>query len=178
MSDYIVYKSRLKQIAIVLGGGLMVAASIVVLVVGWRRGRADYLFGGAIGLLFFGFAEIFAIQMIFIGNKLLVVTNEGFYDFSSAIATKKLLIPWESIKEIKQTEVRMKGTAKPFITVFLKNPETFLAQLPAVKRAAIALNIKMGTGEINITLQSAKHRDFDGALKKMQEHLRVFGENQ
>ena len=55
--------------------------------------------------------------------------------------------------------------------MYLKEPEQFLANVSTLQRKAIAANVKMGFGEINISLQSAKKCTNDQLIAKMNRFI-------
>lgn len=163
--EYVVYQSKGKQLGLSLLGLFMVLMSIFVFIAGIMEARGLWLFTGIglIGLLFFGLCELYIIKQLFVGKKLVVVTPEGFYDFSSATSTKDQMIPWNQVARIENKSILNQS----FVSVYLKEPEQFLANVSTLQRKAIAANVKMGFGEININLQSAKKCTNDQLIAKM-----------
>lgn len=167
MSDYIVYKSRLKQISFVLMGIFLILISVGGGTAGWQEKSWGYVLLGALGVVFFSFFEFSLIRMFFTGNELLILTDKGFYDFSSIIATRGKLIPWSSVQMI---QIIHTGGWK-YVSVYLKDSEAFAAPQSRLRRMINKSNLNGGFGMINITLQLAKHRDDDEVLKQMEDRL-------
>ena len=145
---FVVYQSKMKQVGLVFLGMMMVLASLIILFIG----KPLFTVFGIIGLLFFGYAEYYLIKQLIVGKKLVVLTEAGFYDYSSALATKEMLISWEEVSHVEETEM----VNQTFVSVYLKHPEQLLVNLSKVQKTGIKANVKMGFGEINMTLQSAK----------------------
>lgn len=171
--EYVVYQSKSKQIGLSLMGLLMVLVSLVLLLVGVTESEYWILGIGIIGFLFFGACEIYIIKQVFLGKKLVVLSSLGFNDYSSALATKDKVILWNDVKKIENTGMLNQS----FVSVYLKNPEEFLSDLSSFQRKAIAANVKMGFGEINITLQSAKKCTNAQLIEMMHSFIDSSGNN-
>ncbi|MHC5229143.1 STM3941 family protein [Enterococcus sp. LJL99] len=160
---FVVYQSKFKQIGLVLLGILMVLASFIPLF----AGNSLFIIIGIIGIGFFGSCEFYLIKQLIHGKKIVCLTTKGFYDYSSAMATKDLCILWDEVSEIEIKSM----VNQSFVSVYLKDPDKVLANITGLQRKAIQANVKMGFGEINITLQSAKKCTNDELLVKMNQFL-------
>lgn len=74
---------------------------------------------------------------------------------------------WEEIDKIENKSI----VNQSFVSVYLKEPEQVLSGLSSLQRKTIAANVKMGFGEINITLQSAKSCTDDQLISKMNSFI-------
>ena len=171
---YIVYQSKGKQFGLSLLGLFMVLMSLFVLLAGLTEAHWLYTGIGIIGVLFFGWCEYFIIRQLIHGKELAVLLPEGFCDYSTAYATKDQLISWSQIKMITNQSI----AGQSFVSVWLKEPEDFLSRLSTVQRTAISANRKLGFGEINISLQSAKHCTNDQLIEKMNQFMEEYNANQ
>lgn len=169
--EFVVYQSKSKQIGLSVLGMLMVLASLFIFIAGIAETQYILMAIGIVGFLFFGACELFIVRQVFLGKKLIVLTNEGFYDYSSALATKDRLILWEEIDQIENKSMANQS----FVSVYLKEPEPFLSGLSSLQKKAIAANVKMGFGEINLTLQSAKSCSADQLISKMNHFMNESG---
>jgi hypothetical protein len=167
MEKFVVYQSKLKQVGLSLLGLLMVGASFAVCAGSLAEGSFLFSMLGIIGLIFFGFCAFFLIKQVFKSKPIIILNSEGFYDYSSALSAKKLLISWKDISKIEETSM----LNQEFVSVYLKQPEEFLAKLSSFQRKAVQANIRMGFGEINITLQSAKHCTNEQLCVQMNRYL-------
>ncbi|MGG5330906.1 STM3941 family protein [Enterococcus sp. AZ163] len=165
--EYIVYQSKIKQIGLSFLGLLMVTVCLFVLLAGVVETQYLMIGIGLIGGLFFGACEIFILKQVFVGKKLVVLTSEGFYDYSSALATKDRLIPWSGIEKIENKSM----AGQTFVSAYLKEPDPILSQLSTFQKKAISANVAMGFGEINVNLQSAKNCTNDDLLSRMNRYL-------
>lgn len=57
-----------------------------------------------------------------------------------------------------------------FVSVYLKNSEEILSELPTMSKKLIATNVKMGFGEISINLNSAKKCTVNKLIAKMNRY--------
>ena len=165
--EFVVYQSKSKQIGLSFLGMLMVLASFFILIVGIVETMYLFMVIGIMGFLFFGACELYIVKQVFVGTKLVVLNDVGFYDYSGALSTKEQLILWEEIDKIENKSI----VNQSFVSVYLKEPEQVLSGLSSLQRKAIAANVKMGFGEINITLQSAKSCTDDQLISKMNSFI-------
>lgn len=165
--ELIIYQRKSKQIGLSLLGLMMVLASLLSLFLTLSEKRYLIALIGLTGLVFFGFCEIFIIKQIFTGKEIVVLTSEGFFDYSSALATKKMLIRWSDVYKIENKSM----LNQQFVSVYLKDSEAFLAKLSNIQRRAIQANLKLGFGEINITLQTAKNCTNPQLIEKMNAYI-------
>ncbi|MEI5995419.1 STM3941 family protein [Candidatus Enterococcus mansonii] len=167
--DFIVYQSKGKQLLLIFLSIIMTGGSAFLLfhrTVDLRTSPYIFKIVGIVGFLFFGFCLYYFIKQFFIGKKVVVLTADGFYDYSSAIATKDLLIPWKDVVDIALFNI----VGQEFISVKLKNREEFLASLSPLIRKSVQANLKLGSNEININLQNAK----DVSLEELLERMLLF----
>ncbi|WP_317637365.1 STM3941 family protein [Lactobacillus xylocopicola] len=125
--------------------------------------------GGVIWLIMFCFGEIFVIRQMLKGKKTVVkLTQVGFYDYSSAIATKNLLIPWSAVAKVENKKGIL---GDRYVSVYLKEPEEFLLQIPLISRIIIKINVKLGLGQFNLVLQTAQDYSNDQLVEQMNSLL-------
>lgn len=186
MGNFIVYQSRAKQLGLAILGAIMVGVGAVLLYLGFRNPSAYYEFNplsmkddsfgvefiiiGVICVLFFGMCEAYILKSLVVGKELVVLTPRGFYDRSSALAMKKLMIPWSEVVRIEKVQMQVSVRPQTFVTVGVRDTEGYLAQLPAWKRKAVQANLKLGFDVVAITLQSAKHCSYDQLVEKMRAY--------
>lgn len=166
-TDYVVYQSKWKQFRLSLLGVLMTLASLFVLIGGLNKRRYIVVLVGLIGLLFFSFCTLLIIRQLFVGKQLVVLTNDGFFDYSSMTSTKDLLIPWHQVQRIENQSI----ARQTFVSVYLRDPEELFSGLSASQKKTRAANIGMGFGDININLQNAKHCTDAELIVRMDEYL-------
>lgn len=165
-NEYIVYQSRLRIVGKFLLGVIMILLFLFTFFVGVLEQQWLLLVTSIIGFIFFGYFEIYIIKQLLVGRKLVVLTVEGFYDFSSTISPKNQLIPWSQVAKIEKIEF----AKQEFVSVYLKNSEEVLSELPTMSKKLIAANVKIGFGEININLNSAKKCTVNKLIKKMNRY--------
>lgn len=166
-TDYVVYQSKWKQLGLSLVGVLMTLAGLFVLVGGLTERQYVAALVGLIGLLFFGFCTVVIIRQLFVGKQLVVLTDEGFFDYTSATATKDLLIPWDQIEKIENKSLAQ----QTFVSVYLRDSEELFSGLSTFQKKAIAANKRMGFGDININLQNAKQCTDAQLIVRMDTYL-------
>lgn len=172
MKELVVYQSKGKQLMFVFLAVIMVATSLFVFTTG--LGSQDsrniiFIAIGILGILFFGFCLLYIIKDFIVGKKILVINEKGFYDYSSAIASKDF-IGWERVQELGTYTIQ----GQVFITVFLFDGDEFIKALPVTKRTAVKANIKLGAGHININTQTAKGISREEILHEMSIYFEEY----
>jgi hypothetical protein len=167
LNEFVVYQSKPKQAGISLLGILMILASLYVIFNGLFKENNLILGIGVVGFFTFAIFEVFVLKQLFIGKKLVVLNKQGFYDYSVAFATKDLLIPWTDIAKIEIANM----ASQKFVSVYVKNSEKFLANISPIQQQTSKANKKLGFGDININLKSAKDCSEDQLLEKMNQYL-------
>ncbi|MBS7578347.1 MULTISPECIES: STM3941 family protein [unclassified Enterococcus] len=164
-NEFVVYQSKLKQVGLSFLGFIMVFMSLLVCLGGLLEHKYLLIIIGLVGFIFFGMCEAFIVKQVFKGKKLVILNSKGFFDYSSALATKDMLIPWSSIYKIENKSM----INQQFVSIYLRDSESFLQKLSSLQKKAIQANIKMGFGEINITLQSSKKCTNEQLIEKMNQ---------
>lgn len=171
--EFVVYQSKGKQLLLIFLAVIMTGVSVFLIFpqdldVGFLGGSGSFLIPlvGIIGTIFFCFCLGYSIKLLLLGKPVVILTKEGFYDYSSALATKDRLIPWKDVTDIGVFNV----SGQNFISIRLENREEFLASLSTITRKAAQANLKLGSYEINITMQSAKNVSLEELLMHMAEY--------
>ncbi len=166
-TDVIVYQSKMKQVGLSLLGLGMVVLSLFVAFAGSIESNYLILTLGILSAVFFGICDIYIFKQLIKGKELVILTDDGFYDYSSAIATNDLLVSWSDVDRIQSKQV----INQTFVSIYLKTPDKYLSQLSSYKQKLIAANIEMGLGEINIVLQNAKNCSQEELIELMNGYL-------
>ncbi|WP_425613234.1 STM3941 family protein [Xylocopilactobacillus apis] len=83
------------------------------------------------------------------------------------MATKNILIPWSEVNKIEE----QRSVNQKLVSVYLKEPDNILSKLSSIQRKGIKANMKLGYGEINITLQNAKNCSDRQLIEQMNQFL-------
>ena len=173
--------SRLKNIILSLLGILMTSMSAFMLLsglygsslhIGSRLYEVSILYSifiiliGLFGTLFFGTTTLFYIKNIFIIKPNLILENDGFYENSSILSMKNSLISWDSVRKIKNMPMMGQG----MLSIFMKDQDAYLNELPLFKRLITKMNIALGYGEITINMNQIKNLDGEELAKTMNEY--------
>ncbi len=155
MKGFQIKRSGAKRYVYILGCLLMTAVCSISVI----TQRAVVV--GVIGMLFFGLGTFVIIWLTF-GHPLLTLTSEGFTDSSSAVSAG--FIPWKTVSNMAIVEL----FGQTFISVCLKDTESYLGTLSSFKRKMAESNLAMGYGPINIALLGTSMRPED-VLSRMME---------
>ena len=159
--SFVVYQSKWKQGQLVLLSVFMLLVSGFIVFYGAsleattsseRMMKYIMIIVGCIAVLFFGTCSLFIFKQFVSGKKLVVLTPQGFYDHSSMLGTKDKIVDWQNVKEI--TIHTMVG--QRYVSVYLNEPDIVLAGMSRVQLKLIQKNVKMGYGELNINVQTAR----------------------
>ncbi|UBH22649.1 HNH endonuclease [Macrococcus armenti] len=150
MEDIVIGKSRFK-IGCSVFILLIVSIILGVIVFMGDLDSIGKLIVGALFVLMVGCVVFYFIQ--FMNSKpLLILKDEGFYDYSTIGATGDRLIRWDEVDHIDLIQY---GNQKN-ISVFLKNPEETLKDAKATSKALSSINNSMmDAGHINIIVRNA-----------------------
>ena len=85
-------------------------------------------------LLIFGFFTFHHMKLLFDGHDLVILNNEGFYDYSSAISTKDQLIKWTDVRNISLTSIG----GKLFVSIEVENFDELLKSQNAMSKKSDA----------------------------------------
>lgn len=108
----------------------------------------------------------FTVQMVK-SKEYIILTEDGFYDNTSAIATKDLLIEWNQVDYIDLYEMNN----NQFIGVHLLNPEYIEENRSSFKSMAASANKKLGYGDVVMSTNALKDASAADVLEKMTQYL-------
>ena len=96
----------------------------------------------------------------------MILENDGFYENSSILSMKNSLISWDSVRKIKNMPMMGQG----MVSIFMKDQDAYLNELPLFKRLITKMNIALGYGEITINMNQIKNLDGEELAKTMNEY--------
>ncbi len=94
-----------------------------------------------VGIIFFGFTQVYLIKEIFSKKLIIEICDEYFYDNSSASSFGK--IAWSDMER-----AYMSG---PFLNIKLKNPDAYLEKKKGLAKKMLQANSGMGFGDVCIS---------------------------
>ncbi|WP_010294335.1 STM3941 family protein [Clostridium senegalense] len=168
MDNFIVYQSKSKQLSIMFLAIVMLVIGAFLLFFGITAEESVNwlcLIIGIVSVVFFGYCLFFILKELFVGKEIVVVNKEGFYDRSSALSKKSELIKWEAVESIKIVSV----TGQQFVSIYLIDSDAYLKSISGLRKKAVQANLKLGTGHININMQSAKNVSIEELYDVMNE---------
>lgn len=171
MDELIVRKSIVKQAFITFMSLGLTALGAFFLYIGIEYNTLFAILFGIFILLIFGFFTFHHMKLLFDGHDLVILNNEGFYDYSSAISTKDQLIKWTDVRDIALTSIG----GKLFVSIEVENFDELLKSQNAMSKKAMRLNNKIGYKDINITMQNAKGMDANDLVIIMQDYHAKYG---
>ena len=121
---------------------------------------------GLFRTLFFGSTTLFYIKNIFMSKPVLIINNDGFYENTSISSMKNSLISWDSVRKIKNMPMMGQG----MVSIFMKDQDAYLNELPLFKRLITKMNIALGYGEITINMNQIKNMDGEELTEIMEEY--------
>lgn len=177
MEEIVVYQSIVKRVIMVILGIAMTLLCVGFLVFAFTMSSpsstkaisqlAILAIIAVMGLLFFGACTFMWARLLFTANKALVITSEGIYDYSSATASGDRIIRWEEILSVRKTGIMTSS----FISLSLRDPESFINSLSPAKQKIVRANARLGYGEINISLQGARGMSYNRLLEIIEQNL-------
>ena len=122
MEEIIIKKSRKKTTMLMLLCVMLVLLCGVILYAGLAYESILHAVIGGMGFVFFITCLIAWFKVNRTGDKLLILNDKGFYDYSSMIATEEQLIEWSEVSQIQYAEM----SGQQFVNIQLKKPEETL----------------------------------------------------
>lgn len=107
----------------------------------------------------------------------LVIDNEGFTDNSSAVALGKIY--WRDVIAVEEKAIQASIASKQyFVTILLKNPETYINRYPdGIRKKMMLMNLKYSGTPVNISANSLKI-SFTELKQLLQQQFDAFRNNQ
>ncbi|WP_029069306.1 STM3941 family protein [Jonesia quinghaiensis] len=163
-ADFELHQSAGKQIVMVISALLMtVVSGFLILLI-----DENPIMGliGIIGAVFFGLCTVLWLRLVFGSRVGVRLTRDGFYDYTSAIATRGRLVKWQDVSSINP--IIFGG--QPHVSVDVHDRDTYLATLPAMSRQAVKANLRLGTAPINIVTRQAKGMNHEELATLMRSY--------
>lgn len=159
-------QNKIKQTVIAILSFIMFALSLLFFILGFNEMNWLLIIIGVIGTLFFGFTTFYALKLIVTGKHILIMNEEGFYEYSSAISTNDTLIPWDEVTDIRIIQV----TSEYFVAVSLRNPELASDARSGFGNLMAKANKGLGYADVLITPKTAKGFRVDEMAGLMHEY--------
>jgi hypothetical protein len=160
-AELVAYSGR-GRLLLLLGGSLvLVAASLVSF--GFRPGGAVL---GVLGVVVFGVAAAYLLRRLLVRRPVLVLDVGGLVDRASAAAAGR--VPWDQVADVG---VQTMGGNR-VLSVLLRDPETWLAAQPPLRRRTMAVNARMLGTPVNIPLSAVDvpEEELLAALDRWRQH--------
>lgn len=170
MRDIIINEDRKKS------GSLAVLGFIMDLVVGYVgfigviEANVIYIVIGLFGFLFFGTCFIYIIKNVVKPKPVLIISNDGINDMSTAISVG--FVSWDEIKEVYISKV----FTQKFIGVKLYNSNNLLRRVSYIKKIALKLNLLFGFPPVAINLSTA-NMEFNKVISIIKNRLELHYNN-
>ncbi|UTH03522.1 hypothetical protein KFV05_05945 [Macrococcoides canis] len=143
-----------------LSGSLFMIINIIT----WDDNELDInLLGVVLSLLMYFFSTFFLKQIVF-NKPLLIINKEGFYDYSSMIATGDRLIKWNEVKDVELTYYG----GQSYISVTLRDSYLTLENEDLATRVITDINESITSSNINIMLKYVKKYSDEECLMLMK----------
>lgn len=140
--------------ALLLAAALaFVAVAALILARGARPeaallGNSFETFVSGAGIAFFGVCALVLARQLFDSRPRIVIDDAGVFDRTLGVG----VIPWD---EIRGAQLRHIG-GHPFVSLELRDEESWLARLRPMHRRLAAANRKLGFGALNLNLSATR----------------------
>lgn len=114
----------------------------------WNDGHLKYKAAAVADVIFCGLAVVFFISKLMRRVPSLIVNQTGIFDNSSGLGA--YLVPWGEIDSVGTSSVRR----QKFLSVRLKDPETFLSRQPTIRAGLMRANQMRVGAPVNIALNT------------------------
>jgi hypothetical protein len=145
MEDRLVlYYSRSKQTVGFLAGIFLTAASVFIVVNGVENKDTFRIVVGIACVLLFGAASLAILGKLFGKRENVIIDRHGIH----VLDWKCGLIPWEEIIDIWVERFRVRYYYRTrFVTFRVRNPDTYIRQLPPLAMIATKAGRSLGRGD-------------------------------
>ncbi|HJE20434.1 MAG TPA: hypothetical protein K8V35_08785 [Aliicoccus persicus] len=159
-------QSKGGQLFIVILSIIMTLASVFVIFIGMNDDNIFMIIIGVIGTLFFGLALILLVKSLVSKKYVLILNEDGFYDYSSALSTNDTLIPWDQVTRVELVQV----TSEIFVALTLKNPEIAKNARSKMGNMFAKANKGLGYADVLVTTKTAKGYNAETVGQLMYEY--------
>lgn len=141
---------RMLGVLLVAATAFVVVGLLLMLIPGLREGADGWqkIAAGLACVVFFSAAAVALMQLIRSKKPGLIVTDRGFVDASSGVAAGD--VSWEQVESIGFTNVK----GGKFVTVMVKDPQTFVQRGGLIKRLLSRLNARIYSSPVQISARS------------------------
>ncbi|MGV2876361.1 STM3941 family protein [Macrococcus capreoli] len=171
--EYVLQPKRFKlgclSIFMIFVTGFMIMAAIQSY---QEQSTSQALLFGAGALLFIVIAFFF-IKKALNKNPMLVITDEGFYDYTTVNSLSDKMIPWSAVEKI-ETKYQF---GEPYASIYLKHPDEILADTKQSQKLIAKVNSNLDAGHINIMLQNLARITPNQAIYLINETFEEYKEN-
>ena len=164
MNEIIIKQSKVKSIGMVILGIVMLLASVFVLAFGTIHKNIVYIIIGIIGMGFFVPCEIYSVKRALNPKPLLVITEDGITDMSSACSVG--FIAWNEIESVSVIRV----FSQRLIAITVYDIDKVLNRISSAKQKVIKANLKLNYPPIAIPINTADV-NFNEVLSIIQSKL-------
>lgn len=168
MKDIVVYTDKKKQIFLIFVNIFFILFSLFTLSLNADPSNPWVLVSniGSI-VVAIGFAINLARRIKEYKEKEIIfkLTKDGFYDATSPLSIEPIFISWDMVTLIEIKYLNTQG----FISVSLKDNESFLNNIPKSRRLFTEKYIKNEFGAVNISTQVSKDILLNDLLKEMNK---------
>jgi hypothetical protein len=172
LGPIVVYESRGKLAALLLGSLLLVVLCVLLL----ARDPASMSFRStvavAIGIPLFGTCGLFVLSRLLWRKPAIIINNEGLTDQASAASVG--LIQWSDITDAKIIVLTFRNSRQKYLGVSLRNPNDYLAKCGPLGRATLRANAGLSGYVVNIP-QSALSVGLEVVVAHMEFYLQKRG---
>lgn len=168
LEDIVIYTDKKKQIFLIVVNLIFIGFSLFTLGLKADNSNTWVLLsnlGSIVVALGFTFNLIRRIKEFREKEIIFKLTKDGFFDATSPLAIEPVFISWDMISKMEIQYLNIQG----FISVELKDNQTFLNNLPKSRRVFSEKYIKNGFGAINISTQVSKDILLVDLLKEMNK---------
>lgn len=167
MNEVVIKENKKKAIEIVILGSIMGIASIYVLLIGLIEIRVLAIIIGLIATILFSASCIFVVKRIVNPKPLLLITESGITDMSTACGAG--FIAWEEIQSINVK----KSFTQEFIAITVYDLNKLMRRISSHKQVAMKMNLMLNYPPVAISLNTADIELNEVVLliqKRLEEH--------
>lgn len=168
MGPIVIYQSRRKLAALVLGAFLLDVTCVLLLAQHPVSMSAKAAIAAVVGVPFFSACGLFALYRLLQGKPALSIDSDGLTDHASGVSIG--FIPWCDITGARIVVRTFRRSRQVFLGVSLRNPNDYLAKCGPLTRFVLSANKRMSGYVVNIP-QAALSVGLDVVMAHIEFYL-------
>ncbi|MBS7578345.1 MULTISPECIES: STM3941 family protein [unclassified Enterococcus] len=166
--EYIVYEKKIKRLFVLFLFIFILICDFILLFYFFED--LDLLLLCLVTAPFALYGIVRLIKLPELYRRSVILTKDGFYDYSQAFATCDILIRWDDVVSIENEDIGK----KQFVAVYVKEPEKIITRLNYYQHLIANNNLAANRSIINICMENNSQCSNNELIMEMEYYLEQF----